>query len=239
MERTELVELLAAGLSIDAIAESVGRSPSTVSYWLKRHGLAANGAERFGRRPRLGVEVLTQLIEEGRSVPQIALAVDRTPGVVRRALKAHGLRTRAAENRAVARAASESGARTAELLCARHGRTPHVLEGRGSFRCMRCRGEQVSEHRRRIKRTLIAEAGGQCVGCGYDRCDAALQFHHLDPAQKRFHLSLRGITRSWAAVRAEAAKCALLCATCHAEVEAGFTFITETPRGGLEPPNLD
>ena len=50
---------------------------------------------------------------------------------------------------------------------------------------------------------------------------AALHFHHVDPATKSFALAARGVGRSIAAARAEVAKCVLLCANCHAEVEAG------------------
>jgi hypothetical protein len=54
---------------------------------------------------------------------------------------------------------------------------------------------------------------------------AALQFHHLDPARKSFALSRNGVTRSLAELRAEAAKCVVLCANCHAEVEVGYSTI--------------
>ena len=50
----------------------------------------------------------------------------------------------------------------------------------------------------------------------------ALHFHHVDPSSKRFHLSMQGATRSLASARAEMAKCVLLCANCHAEVESGL-----------------
>ena len=90
---------------------------------------------------------------------------------------------------------------------------------------MRCRSERVAEHRRRLKRMLVAEAGGRCVLCGYDRHPAALDFHHLDPSQKSFELSLRGVTRSARVLRAEARKRVLLCARCHSEVEAGVTSL--------------
>ena len=70
---------------------------------------------------------------------------------------------------------------------------------------------------------LVAEAGGKCALCGYARHSAALQFHHLDPMTKSFGLGVRGITRSIAKLREEASKCVLLCANCHAEVEAGVT----------------
>ena len=36
---------------------------------------------------------------------------------------------------------------------------------------------------------LVDDAGGACRLCGYDRCVAALQFHHLDPETKRFALA--------------------------------------------------
>ncbi|MEJ7784922.1 MAG: hypothetical protein WKF96_08975 [Solirubrobacteraceae bacterium] len=82
--------------------------------------------------------------------------------------------------------------------------------------------------RRRIKRLLVAEAGGACLACGYGDCAAALQFHHVDPATKRFALSAGGLARALDEIRAEAAKCVLLCATCHAEVEVGFRVLDES-----------
>ena len=56
--------------------------------------------------------------------------------------------------------------------------------------------------------------------CGFAEHPAALQFHHVDPATKSFSLSVQGVTRSLAKARAEARKCVLLCANCHAQVEA-------------------
>jgi hypothetical protein len=53
----------------------------------------------------------------------------------------------------------------------------------------------------------------------------ALHFHHVDPRQKSFQLGVAGLTRSLAAMRAEAAKCVLLCSNCHAEVEGGIVSL--------------
>jgi hypothetical protein len=75
---------------------------------------------------------------------------------------------------------------------------------------------------------LIDRAGGACRICGYDRFAGALEFHHLDPESKRFTLSRHGVTRAYAEVQAEADKCVLLCANCHAEVEGGVTEIPPT-----------
>jgi hypothetical protein len=93
-----------------------------------------------------------------------------------------------------------------------------------------------------MKEALVAEAGGKCAICGYSRCLAALEFHHLDRSTKSFALARRGITRSMAEAQAEAKKCVLLCANCHAEVEAGIVTLgapaAEAPRVGLEPTTL-
>ena len=67
--------------------------------------------------------------------------------------------------------------------------------------------------------------GGACQLCGYSRCMAALEFHHLDPAEKTFAVGQHGISRSLAKAREEAQKCVLLCSNCHAEVEAGVASV--------------
>ncbi len=67
--------------------------------------------------------------------------------------------------------------------------------------------------------------GGSCQICGYARCLVALEFHHLDPAEKAFAVGQHGISRSLEKARKEAQKCVLLCSNCHAEVEAGVTSV--------------
>jgi hypothetical protein len=51
-------------------------------------------------------------------------------------------------------------------------------------------------------------------------------FHHLDPDEKLFELSRNVVTRSLRTAREEAAKCALVCANCHAEVESGYVVLS-------------
>lgn len=90
-----------------------------------------------------------------------------------------------------------------------------------SFRCRQCRYAAVVRRRRRLKELLVTEFGGACRLCGYDRYAGALQFHHRDPSDKAFNLALYGSACSLDRARAEASKCVLLCANCHAEVEWG------------------
>ncbi len=84
----------------------------------------------------------------------------------------------------------------------------------------------VIKRRKKIREMAVAYKGGQCQLCSYDRCLAALEFHHPDPVQKDFSISADGSTRSWARVRLEIEKCVLLCANCHREVHAGITQLS-------------
>jgi transposase len=217
VDKALLEDCLAQGMSLDAIGDLVGKHPSTVSYWLKKHGLAASKSEQHAPTGGIQRESIETLVGEGLTLREIADRLDRSTSTVRHWMGKYGLRTIRRKRSKIAGAS-----RKAERLCRRHGRTEFVLEGRGYYRCVRCRLEAVGRRRKVIKRTLVEEAGGKCAICGYARCQRALQFHHLDPATKTFHLGDGGHSRSLARSRAEAEKCALLCANCHAEVEAGL-----------------
>lgn len=89
------------------------------------------------------------------------------------------------------------------------------------WKCKPCNVAAVTAYRQKQKATLVQEAGGQCVCCGYNRYYGALEFHHPDPSKKKFAVSGSGSTRSTTKVREEAKKCVLVCANCHREIEAG------------------
>jgi hypothetical protein len=95
------------------------------------------------------------------------------------------------------------------------------LDGRGYYRCKRCRSAAVARRRRKVKAVLVEEAGGACAICGYDRNMRALHFHHVDPSQKRHEINAKGVAIALDKLRVEAQKCVLLCSNCHAEVEDG------------------
>lgn len=90
--------------------------------------------------------------------------------------------------------------------------------------CYNCspRGASVADaHRtqkRAIKHILVEYKGGVCVECGYDKCEGALQFHHLDPQSKDFSLShINPNSISMEELQKEVDKCIILCANCHAK----------------------
>ncbi len=224
MDRAALETMLGEGLSLAEIGRRVGRHESTVAYWLAKYGLRAVGHERNAPRGGLARPDLETLVEAGLSAVQIAEALERSKTTVRYWLLEYGMTTAWATRRQ----ASARREQTLTLDCARHGSTTFARRGSGGYRCGKCRAEAVARRRRKIKRLLVEEAGGSCCICGYERCLAALHFHHVDPTSKRFALSNRGVTRSLERARAEARKCVLLCSNCHAEVEAGAATIPDS-----------
>jgi hypothetical protein len=225
MTKEKLERYLAEGLSLEQIGKREGRNPSTISYHLKKHGLKPVG-KKFAAKGPIDRETLEQMIDEELSVHQMARRLGRNESSIRHWLIKHDLWPLPSVGRRVeAKRARERGERYVEMECPKHGRTVFILEGRGYHRCTRCRIERVSEWRRRVKRKLIDAAGGECVLCGYDQFPGALHFHHLEPSTKKFSISREGVTRSFAELEAEAAKCVLLCANCHAEVEAGVASV--------------
>lgn len=226
MDRALLKHYLDQGLSLPQIGALVNRDPSTVGYWVQKHGLVANGRDKYGPRGGLQREQIAPLLEQGLPIREIAEKLGVNSSTVYYWIKRHDLpRPRVARRNRIQQALV-AGERTAVLLCKRHGETKFVLVSSHGFRCRRCRMEAVARRRRKVKRMLVEEAGGKCTLCGYDRCPGALHFHHVDPETKSFGLSLRGITRSIEKLREEAKKCVLLCSNCHAEVEAGFARLS-------------
>jgi excisionase family DNA binding protein len=163
-------------------------------------------------------EELERHVTAGLTVRQIAARTGLGYSTIRYWLNKHELRT------VHVGPGQATSVENGEHICRRHGRVAFVSDSHG-VRCSKCRSERVAARRRRLKQILVEEAGGCCVLCGYDRHPGALQFHHLDPADKSFQLGAAGLTRSLARMRAEAAKCALLCANCHAEVEGGIASL--------------
>ena len=227
MDRELLKECLEAGMSLSDIGALLERDPSTVGYWVKKHGLEANGRRRNSPRGGLTKEQLEPLIEAGVTYREIASRLDRSISTVRYWAREHGL----AKPRGIVRQdldrAIADGSRTIVRVCRRHGETEFAIVGSERRpRCKKCRAEAVARRRRRVKELLVREAGGKCELCGYSRSVCALEFHHRDPSKKSFGIAYRGITRGIDEVRREVEKCVLLCATCHAEVEGGVASLS-------------
>ena len=100
-----------------------------------------------------------------------------------------------------------------------------VKFGEGRKYCYECspmtkdKANPKTYMRRAIKKELVKYKGGKCEICGYDKCIAALQFHHLDAKQKDFELgNVYNYKHSMDEMKQEVDKCILVCANCHAEL---------------------
>ena len=140
-------------------------------------------------------EPLVQLIGEGLSQKEIADKLQLSKSTVRYWLKKYGLTTQ--------RNKFNKKSITDEERRARNVRN-------------------VTARRRKLTKMAKEYKGGQCFICGYNRCLAALEFHHIDPTEKEFSIAQKGHTRSWERIKKELEKCVLLCANCHREVHAGL-----------------
>lgn len=84
------------------------------------------------------------------------------------------------------------------------------------------RGNRAGHTRKELKRKAVNYKGGKCEACGYNKCLAALSFHHKDPKEKDFNISDLMPFISWKAIKKEISRCYLLCLNCHCEVHAGL-----------------
>lgn len=76
--------------------------------------------------------------------------------------------------------------------------------------------------RKELKQKAVDYKGGGCEICDYDRCLAALTFHHRNPAEKDFGISEIINIINWSKIKRELDKTHLLCVRCHQEVHHGL-----------------
>ena len=67
------------------------------------------------------------------------------------------------------------------------------------------------------KQKAVDYKGGCCVICGYKKCIAALEFHHLNPLEKEITKDYQRFEDK----KNELDKCILVCNRCHREIHAG------------------
>lgn len=60
----------------------------------------------------------------------------------------------------------------------------------------------------------IRYLGSKCCYCEEDNIHA-LDFHHKNPKEKKFQITLVGLHKKWSSIEKEIKKCILLCCNCH------------------------
>src|ERR1700733_12246581 len=93
VDKESLKVLLGQGLSVEKIAERFGKHPSTISYWMAKHGLEANHRQKHAAKGGIERERLEELVAAGMTIAEIAHEVELSKATVRHWLRQHGMRT--------------------------------------------------------------------------------------------------------------------------------------------------
>ena len=75
----------------------------------------------------------------------------------------------------------------------------------------------IYKRRQRINKEF--KEGRPCARCGNIYPSYVLDFHHLEPKNKKFAIGTGLYRNGWDKIVAEISKCVLLCANCHRTVE--------------------
>lgn len=86
--------------------------------------------------------------------------------------------------------------------------------------CKNCNKQATLKKQREFKKMCVDYMGGCCSVCGYNRYQGALEFHHINPSEKDFHMSKNKHYRFDERTTKELDKCIILCANCHREEHA-------------------
>jgi hypothetical protein len=103
-------------------------------------------------------------------------------------------------------------------VCPGCGAKAHVRVFKRNAICNDCLAKRAKVARHKLKQLCVDYLGGKCKQCGYNKCLAALDFHHRDPNEKDFEIGrAKGRAKSFEEMKSELDKCDLLCRNCHAE----------------------
>jgi len=88
--------------------------------------------------------------------------------------------------------------------------------------------EAVKRWRRATKNRIVEAMGNKCQCCGYNKCQEALELHHLNPEEKEISFgSIRANPISWPKIVEELKKCVLVCSNCHKEIHSKTISVPE------------
>lgn len=92
-------------------------------------------------------------------------------------------------------------------------------KGKVQSYCKPCNHSNTLERQRAFKSQCVEYKGGKCIRCGYDKCQAVLEFHHRNPKLKDFTIGRIKHTsfEKNKSIKEELDKCDLLCKNCHYE----------------------
>ena len=119
------------------------------------------------------------------------------------------------------------------LKCKKHKVRYHT-DATYKFLCNQRSKASKKKSRQIKKKKTIDLFGGKCQICFYDKCQNALNFHHINPSTKCFEISdaFFRLNIPEKELQEELKKCILVCANCHNEIHAG---VIEIPKNMKNP----
>lgn len=162
-------------------------------------------------------EYLENLVKEGLSIRQISAKINKSDGSVKHWLKKYGLKT----CKITINTETHRFCPRCETL--KHRDNFYTRRGvyGSSVYCKNCTSDQTIERSREFKNKCVEYKGGECIKCGYNKYNGALEFHHTDPNEKDFSISMSKLLKFDNVIKKELDKCILLCSNCHKE-EHGY-----------------
>jgi len=97
----------------------------------------------------------------------------------------------------------------------------HTKDGLHSW-CNICCREQTAKQKRNYKKKIVDYCGGKCTICGYDKCYAALEFHHTNPSEKESDFQQVMKNSAFEKQKELVKGCIMICANCHREIHQGM-----------------
>src|SRR5439155_12403722 len=120
-----------AGRSLEQIGALVGKHPSTVGYWLKKHGLVAANHERNAPKGIIDPDQFRQLVSLGLTRAELAAKLEISATTVSYWLRKLQLRTKGGVLIVETQLAREAGLRELSRDCRVHGLGVCSVTGRG------------------------------------------------------------------------------------------------------------
>lgn len=221
--KDKYIELISKGYTSKQIAESIGQSTSTV-----KRNLISLGLKTLHKRETLTLrrDILEKYIESDHSTYEIADILKCSQSSVKHWLKKFGLKTHPKWqlDRDRIKEEIESGFKTCPKCDIKKpiDQDNFYIKKNGKFHhwCRNCNDKISLEKQTERKQMCVDYKGGKCIKCGYNKYIGSLDFHHVNPNEKKFNISnLR--TYSFDVLKSELDKCVLLCRNCHGELHGG------------------
>ena len=164
---------------------------------------------------------LEKYISKGLSIAKIAQKVKCSQSTIRHWLKKHKLKTNVSNNlKCVICENFLTG--NQKKFCS------STCKSKGNYKNSNSYERQTKTALQR-KKELIESRGGGCEKCGYNKCIAAIDFHHNKDI-KNFNLDSRTLSNiSMKRILEEFKLCEVLCSNCHREEHYCGPGETRTP----------